>query len=76
MCPSLRERMYVVNFECVLRAAVGTLVLRMGVECAPKLARDVARALRVAVVGAGVGHPRRRGSRSVSCRRRGLGLGP
>ncbi len=77
--------MYVIDFECMLRAAVGTLMPRLVVERAVKLARDVARALRAVsagCVGLGVGHPRRRGSRSVTGRRRGRrrglgrGIGP
>ncbi len=75
--------MYVIDLECMLRAAVGALVLCLVVKRATYASRDVARALRVAVgvsagvsVGFGGGHPRRRGSRSVSCRRRGLGRRP
>ena len=54
-----------VDLECVLRTAVGAFVLRSVVDRAAKLARDVARALWIAVVGVWCGHLRRRGLHSV-----------
>ena len=75
VCSSLHERTYVISFECMLRAAVGALVLRWGVDCATDGSRDVARALRVGAGcrGGSGGHPRWRGSRSVTGRSRELG---